>query len=162
MALLSHPNVVRVEEHLRECGFSSSVSILPDSTRTAQEAASALGVTVSQIGKSIVFAVAEKTVVIVLPGDRQVSLKLAEEYFGAPPAKLSGADVKARTGFPIGGVSPFGLPSDVHLVVDRACHEHDSLWVAAGIPHAVCSVKVSEWEAQGSVVFAELSEELCS
>lgn len=152
-----HPNVQRVQTALDASGVETLVRVLPDSTRSAQEAADALGVTVGQIGKSIVFGIPGKTVVAVLPGDRKVSLDRLNACFNATFGKLSGIEVKERTGYPIGGVSPLGLPDTVELVIDDSLNDYDDVWVAAGTPNAVVQITPVALQGITKALVAEIS-----
>lgn len=138
-----HPNARRVQEALRAGGSSAQVRELDGSTRTAAEAAEAVGVEVAQIAKSIVFVADGEPVVAVLSGvDRLDPDKLCR-LLGATRATRADADtVRAATGFPIGGVSPLGHAARV--VVDRALAAHGVLWAAAGTPNAVFPTSFDE------------------
>lgn len=131
----------RVQEFLDFAHANSNVRVLPDSTATAQEAANALGVPVSHIGKSIVFGSEADTIVAVICGDQRVSASALSEATGCPGLKsLKADDVRKRTGFVIGGVSPFALPAGVRIVVDGRLASLRECYVAAGHPKAVVHV----------------------
>ncbi|QPF73414.1 YbaK/EbsC family protein [Roseateles sp. DAIF2] len=111
--------------------------------RTSQEAADALGVSLGQIAKSVVFRrkADEQAVLVIASGDRRVDEKKLKEHTG--PLSRADADyVKARTGFSIGGVSPLGFapiegaPAPL-LFVDRELFRFDIIWAAAGHPNGV-------------------------
>src|SRR5438046_1558909 len=102
------PEAQRVQDFLTRSGSSSYVRFLPQSTATARDAANALGVSVNQIGKSIVFGSANETFVVVLCGDQKVDVDLLDLAVGRIGIKqLSAKEVKLRTGYIIGAVSPF-------------------------------------------------------
>jgi prolyl-tRNA editing enzyme YbaK/EbsC (Cys-tRNA(Pro) deacylase) len=128
----------RVARLLVEQGHPHPVQLLPDSARSAAEAASALGCEVAQIAKSIVFRRVADTapVVVVASGTNRVDEALVEQITG-PLSRADAAFVKEQTGYSIGGVSPFGLPDHVVVVVDRDLLALDRVWCAAGHPHAV-------------------------
>lgn len=127
-----------VEAFLRVQGSSATVVVLPESTATAQDAAHAVGAEARSIGKSIVFTDESVIVVAVVPGDESVSLESLRRITGLLRLrKASAKEVKDATGFPIGGVSPFGLPPNVRVVIDEKIAGLASCWVAAGNPKAV-------------------------
>jgi prolyl-tRNA editing enzyme YbaK/EbsC (Cys-tRNA(Pro) deacylase) len=128
-------------------GFGSSVkiSLLPESAATAIEAATALGVDVNRIGKSIVFGSPGSGVVGVLGGDRKVDIDAFRLVTGAASLrKLRAEEVKDLTGFPIGGVSPIGLPANIPVFVDLEFSKQGWCYVAAGHPHAVARIDIEE------------------
>ena len=153
-----HPNTERVQTALTSAGLDITVQHLPDTTHSAADAASALGVTEGQIGKSIAFDAEGKVVVVVLPGDRRVCTERLEAHLGVKIGKLPGKHVYERTGFPVGGVSPFALPDKVELVVDSALEEYGTVWVAAGTIYAVCEVEPAELIRATSARVASVSE----
>ena len=128
----------RVARLLVDQEYPHPVQMLPDSARSAAEAAAGLGCDVAQIAKSIVFRRTEDDapVVVIASGIKRVDEALVEQITG-PLGRADAAFVKERTGYSIGGVSPFGLPDDVVVVVDRDLLTHERLWCAAGHPHAV-------------------------
>src|SRR6516225_6134046 len=101
---------LRVQQFLFERGSAAVVRLLPETTATAQDAATSLGVPVSHIGKSIVFASKSVTIVAIACGDDRIdpdALAVAADVAGVKPMRA--AAVKESTGYAIGGVSPFGL-----------------------------------------------------
>jgi prolyl-tRNA editing enzyme YbaK/EbsC (Cys-tRNA(Pro) deacylase) len=131
----------RVQDFLSQKGSEAVVRLLPESTATALEAATALGVPVSHIGKSIVFDSEKGVVVAVVCGDQRVDtacLAAILEVVNLRPLRAEG--VKKETGFVIGGVSPFGLPPNVRIIVDARLKTLGRCYVAAGHPKAVVGV----------------------
>jgi D-alanine--poly(phosphoribitol) ligase subunit 1 len=125
-----------------ERGLDLVVRELPDSTRTADEAARALGCAKAQIVKSLVFR-EERTgrpVVVLASGVNRVDEAVLAERLGGPVAKADAGYVKERTGFAIGGVPPFGHREPVELFVDEDLLAFDEVWAAAGTPHAVVRI----------------------
>ena len=128
----------RVAEALRMAGHPHAPVMLDDAARTAQQAADALGVTVGQIAKSIIFRRRQDdvAVLVITSGDRRVDEKKVAALVG----KIGRADaefVKARTGFTIGGVSPVGHATPPVTLIDRELFRFDEIWAAAGHPHGV-------------------------
>jgi prolyl-tRNA editing enzyme YbaK/EbsC (Cys-tRNA(Pro) deacylase) len=131
-----HPTAAKVQERLRERGLEVDVVDLPDSTRTAAEAAEACGCELGQIVKSLVFVIDEQPTMVLCAGDRRVSAIDGE------PA--SAEIVRAATGFSIGGVPPLGHDTDLPTIFDESLRRFDRVWCAAGTPHAVFETGVDE------------------
>jgi prolyl-tRNA editing enzyme YbaK/EbsC (Cys-tRNA(Pro) deacylase) len=132
-----HPTAQRFQDRLRDLGLDADVQELADSTRTAQEAAAAVGVEVGQIVKSLVFVDEHGPVLCLCAGDRRVDpAKLGP---GARQAK--GNEVRDATGFAIGGVPPLGHDRPVRTVVDASLRRFETVWCAGGTPHAVFPVQ---------------------
>lgn len=128
----------RVADLLASLGHDQPVVILPSSGKTSAEAAAGLGCTVAQIAKSIVFRrlADDAAVVVIASGGHRVDAQKVAALVG-PLGKADADFVKARTGYSIGGVSPVGQPGDVTLLIDESLLAFDTLWAAAGHPHAV-------------------------
>lgn len=133
--------VQRVAALLQARGHAHAPVMLDDAARTAQQAADALGVSVGQIAKSIVFRrkLDDAAVLVVTSGDQRVDEKKVEALVcgGKRLGRADAAFVKARTGFSIGGVAPLAHATPVVTLVDRSLFRFDELWAAAGHPHAV-------------------------
>ncbi len=133
-----HPNVARVSAALAAAGATGEPTLLEDSTRTAAEAASALGVVPGQIASSIVFAADGEPLLVLTSGAHRVDVSKVATLLGADKVKRPDADfVRTHTGFPIGGVPPLGHPQPLRTLVDTALAQYDVVWAAAGHPHAV-------------------------
>jgi prolyl-tRNA editing enzyme YbaK/EbsC (Cys-tRNA(Pro) deacylase) len=132
-----HPTAARVQERLRECGLEISVTVLPDSARTAVEAAAAVGCELGQIVKSLVFFDGEEPVIVLCAGDRRV----ADKQLGLRAARAE--EARTATGFAIGGIPPLAHEQSLRTLVDRSLRRFDSVWCAAGTPHAVFEVETS-------------------
>jgi prolyl-tRNA editing enzyme YbaK/EbsC (Cys-tRNA(Pro) deacylase) len=127
---------VKVQERLAARGLDVEVRVLPDSTRTAAEAAIACGCEVGQIVKSLVFVVDGAPTMILCAGDRRVTA-----IDGRP---ASADEVRAATGFAIGGVPPLGHETTLPTIVDESLRRFDRVWCAAGTPHAVFEAGIEE------------------
>lgn len=132
-----HRNAVRIQDLLRELGMTGEVRQLADSTRTAREAADALGVPVGAICSSLVFLIDGEPLLVLTSGAHRVDTALLGETLGGSITRADADAVRAATGQPIGGVAPVGHPAPLRTVVDVALREFDEVWAAAGHPHAV-------------------------
>lgn len=129
----------RVQEVLDAHGITAQVVELPDSTRTAQEAAKAIGCDVAQIVKSLVFKTRaeERPVLILTSGSNRVDVKKVGRVLEEPIVKANAAFVRERTGFAIGGVPPVGHIESPIVLIDEDLLQHGEIWAAAGTPFAV-------------------------
>ena len=128
-----HPNVARVTQAARDAGLELEVRKFPEGTKTAQDAADAIGVAVGQIVKSLVFGVDDEIVMALVSGVNQLDeKKLAAAAGGAKCKRVDADAVRAATGFPIGGVPPFGHSTQLRVFVDPDLLQYDEVWAAAG------------------------------
>ena len=129
----------RVAAALRACGHSHAPLWLEVAARTSQEAADALGVTVGQIAKSVVFRRKSdaRAVLVVASGDRRVDEKKVAALVGGAIGRADAEFVKARTGFSIGGVAPLAHAEPALTLIDRELYRFDAIWAAAGHPNGV-------------------------
>src|SRR5262245_24641921 len=136
----------RVQQALSAAGISARIMQLPQSTRTASDAAVAIGCRVEQIAKSLVFRRADsnRPVLIIASGPNRVDEQLASSYLKASIAKADADFVRSATGFAIGGVPPVGHDVPVETLIDEDLLQFDTIWAAAGTPHAVFSVDPEE------------------
>jgi prolyl-tRNA editing enzyme YbaK/EbsC (Cys-tRNA(Pro) deacylase) len=128
-----HPTAAKVQERLSERGLDVDVVDLPDSTRTAAEAAEACGCELGQIVKSLVFVFEGRPTMVLCAGDRRVT-----RVDGEPATPQQ---VREATGFSIGGVPPIGHDSDLPTIVDESLRRFNRVWCAAGTPNAVFEVE---------------------
>ncbi len=124
-----HPTAAKVQERLAARGLVIEVQVLPDSTRTAAEAALACGCELGQIVKSLVFVVEGAPTMVLCAGDRRVTA------LDGRPAVAD--EARAATGFAIGGIPPLGHDTDLPTIVDESLRRFERVWCAAGTPHAV-------------------------
>lgn len=139
-------SVDRVAAALDEVGLGGRSRELPESTRTAAEAAAALGCEVGQIVKSLVFRLAttDEAVLVLAAGSSRVDVGQLSALIGASVEQASGAFVRERTGFAIGGVAPVGLTTPVRTYVERGVLAWPRVWAAAGSPRTVFDVTPEE------------------
>jgi prolyl-tRNA editing enzyme YbaK/EbsC (Cys-tRNA(Pro) deacylase) len=133
-----HPTALKLQERLHGRGLDVQVRVLPDSTRTAIDAAAACGCELGQIVKSLVFVVGGQPTMVLCAGDRRVDT--ASLGVGARPAKAD--EVREATGFSIGGVPPLGHERELPTLVDVSLRRFRQVWCAAGTPHAVFEVEL--------------------
>ncbi|MET9681790.1 YbaK/EbsC family protein [Streptomyces coeruleorubidus] len=133
-----HP---RFAEALRELGIQDlvrQVRRFPEATRTAAEAAAALGCELSQICKSLIFAADGVPVLVLMDGASRVDVELVRKELGVDKVTRAKADVvRETTGYAIGGVPPFGHRTRTRVLADRSLLGHDVVWAAAGTPYTV-------------------------
>ena len=133
------PSAQKVQDALSTLGLSLQVVELPGSTRTAVEAAQAVGCQVGQIVKSLVFKTkrSEKPVLVIASGQNRVDEKKIEALIGEPLGKADAEFVRQQTGFVIGGVPPVGHTTRLQTYIDEDLLQYQEIWAAAGTPHAV-------------------------
>jgi Cys-tRNA(Pro) deacylase len=128
-----HPNVSRVVSAAKERGLEINTKRFPEGTKTAADAAAAIGVTVGQIVKSLVFGVDGEVVMALVSGSNQLDeKKLAHAAGGTKCARVDADAVREATGYPIGGVPPFGHSTQLRVFVDPDLLQYDEVWAAAG------------------------------
>jgi len=129
----------RVQEVLRNQGLDCEVLELPQSTRSAKEAAEAVGCAVAQIAKSIVFRTREtqRPILVIASGPNRINEARISELIAEPIEKADAEFVKKRTGFSIGGVAPVGHTERPQIFIDEDLFKYQEIWAAAGTPHAV-------------------------
>lgn len=135
----------RVAALLAAQGHAHAPVFLDVAARTAQEAADALGITLGQIAKSVVFRrkLDEVAVLVVTSGDQRVDERKVAALVGAV-GRADADFVKARTGFTIGGVAPVGHLEPPVLLIDRELFRFDEIWAAAGHPNGVFRLSPDE------------------
>ena len=129
----------RVQAALSAAGLEAEVREFPASTRTAEEAAAAIGCAVAQIAKSLIFrgATSGRSVLVVASGANRVAEGKVAALIGEPLEKANAAFVRAMTGYAIGGVPPVGHEVPPVTVIDEELLQLDEIWAAAGTPNAV-------------------------
>jgi Cys-tRNA(Pro) deacylase len=134
-------SVERVKIALEGLVLPSEIQELPQSTRTAVEAAEAVQCSVGQIVKSLVFSTDDDQPLLILTsGSNQVNEKLVGSYLDQKIHFATPEFVRQQTGFAIGGVSPYGLKKKIPIYIDRDLMQYVQIWVAAGSTHAVFSI----------------------
>lgn len=146
MSPLANASVRRVQAALEAAGSPARVVALEATARTAEDAARALGVAVGQIVKTLVFLVGGRPVVALVAGDRRCRAEALGPALGLAGAveRADAAAVRAATGFAIGGVAPLGHPAPLPCAIDASLSRFETLWAAAGHPHAVFGTSRAE------------------
>jgi len=141
----SQSSVDRVRASLAAHGFEApDVREFTASTATATDAAAAIGTSVGRIVKSLVFLAGEQPILVLASGPNRVDLDKVSRLLGKPIARANADQVKALTGFSIGGVPPVGHAEHLATLVDRDLLQYDEVWAAAGTPKAVFAISPSE------------------
>jgi prolyl-tRNA editing enzyme YbaK/EbsC (Cys-tRNA(Pro) deacylase) len=137
------PSAQRVQEALAAHGLGLEVREFPASTRTAEDAAAAIGCTVAQIAKSLIFRgkSSDRPVLVIASGANRVDEKKISALIGEKIGKADADFVRTRTGFAIGGVPPVGHLEAPITVIDRDLLALEEIWAAAGTPNAVFRLK---------------------
>jgi prolyl-tRNA editing enzyme YbaK/EbsC (Cys-tRNA(Pro) deacylase) len=134
-------SVDRVRAALAAAGHPDTITEFPDGTRTAADAAAAIGCAVAQIAKSIVFRAGERAVVVIASGANRVDAARVAAALGVAVKRADAAFVRDRTGFAIGGVAPLGHLAPPLLLFDRDLLALHPIWAAAGSPSHVFSTE---------------------
>ena len=134
-----HPTALRTAQLLRDAGIRTQVVEFEQPTRTSAEAAAAIGCSVAEIAKSVVFRGKDsgQAIVVVASGDNRVSEAKVAGLVGEPLARADADFVRAATGYAIGGVAPIGHAQPVKLVLDEDLRRFETVWAAAGTPFSV-------------------------
>jgi prolyl-tRNA editing enzyme YbaK/EbsC (Cys-tRNA(Pro) deacylase) len=139
-----HSNAQRVQDELRRAGSPAEVVELSDSARTAAEAAVAIGTTVAQIAKSLVFSAGDATVLVIASGINRVSVEKVGALVGATIRRADPDTVRRATGYPVGGVPPVAHATPTTVLIDEDLTPFDEVWASAGTPHAVFKATADE------------------
>ncbi len=130
----------RFEAWLATTDHGVTVKQFPQGTRTAADAAQAVGCDVAQIVKSLVFVASGKPVVALVSGANRLDEERLAEVAGRPVTKADAETARAATGYAIGGVPPFGHATPVRVFMDRDLLDHTVVWAAAGRPDSVFEI----------------------
>lgn len=139
-----HPSAQRVAAAAAALGLSIDVVTFGESTRTAEQAAAAIGCAVGQIVKSLVFTVREEPVIALMSGENMLDTRKLAAICGVGRKQVERANadtVRAATGFAIGGVPPFGYTASPAVFIDRDLTQYEVIWAAAGTPNTVFAIR---------------------
>ncbi|MFI0988844.1 YbaK/EbsC family protein [Streptomyces exfoliatus] len=154
---LAHPQFAAA---LQELGLDVEVRRFPEDTRTAQQAAEAIGCEVAEIVKSLIFAADGVPVLVLMDGASRVDVERVRRELCA--AKVTRADprvVRETTGYAIGGVPPFGHRTRTRVLADRGILDHDVVWAAAGTPRTVFAMDPKSLVAHAGGVLVDVREQ---
>ena len=139
--LLNKEPVKRVIEALSRFNENLKVKILEKTARTAKEAANALNCEEGAIVKSLVFKTETEFLVCLISGDNRCSLNKLKKVISKKDVSMASADdVKAQTGFTIGGVSPVGHINDLDIIIDKTLGRFQIVYAAAGHPNSIFKI----------------------
>lgn len=155
-----HPTALRTLQLLHEAGLATRVVEFEQPTRTSAEAAAAIGCTVAEIAKSIVFRGKESglAVVVVASGDNRVSEAKVAAQVGEALARADADFVRNATGYAIGGVAPVGHAQPVKLLLDRDLKRFDTVWAAAGTPFSVFPLSPAQLQTLTDAEWADIRQ----
>ena len=144
-----HPTALRTAQLLHDAGVDAQVVEFEQPTRTSAEAAVAIGCSVAEIAKSIVFRGANsgRAVVVVASGDNRVNEAKVAAAVGEPLLRADAEFVRAATGYAIGGVAPIGHAQPVLLLLDADLRRFATVWAAAGTPYSVFPLRPDQLRA---------------
>lgn len=159
--ILEKSAVKRVAAAMDELSIKGPITVLGESARTAQDAASALGIEVGQIASSLIFKTPdEKVLLIITSGRHRVDTDLVARTLGYEELlRVDAAFVKDFSGFSIGGVSPIGWMKKADItLIDQALNDYPIIWAAAGHPHGVFPTSFAELIAATSATPTKVGE----
>ena len=136
--------IERVRAALQEKGVNTQIVEFEQSTRTAQEAAEAIGTSVGQIVKSLVFVAGGQPFLALVSGANQADTDKLGALMGAPVERADARTVREATGFAIGGVPPVGHITPLVTFIDEDLLQYDEVYAAAGTPHAIFRITPAE------------------
>ncbi|MFF5101470.1 YbaK/EbsC family protein [Streptomyces sp. NPDC000134] len=159
MTTAVHPRFADALTALGLAALTEEVRAFPEATRTAAEAAAAIGCELSQICKSLIFAADGVPVLVLMDGASRVDVELVRKELGAQRVTRAEADVvRETTGYAIGGVPPFGHRTRTRVLADRSLLAHDIVWAAAGTPDSVFPMAPRDLVAHAGATLADVRE----
>lgn len=145
MGQTEHASVIKCRKEFIRLGVLGEIIKTTESARTAQEAADALGVSVGQIVKSLIFKADGEAVMVIASGRNRIDTDKLAKALAVEKIDKADADlVRAATGFAIGGVPPFGLATKMRVLLDPTLQQYQVVWAAAGHPYYVFPTEYSE------------------
>ncbi|NJN53876.1 MAG: YbaK/EbsC family protein [Anaerolineae bacterium] len=156
-----HPSAQKVADAAQELGLNIEIVEFAQTTRTAQEAAEAIGCTVAQIVKSLCFEVSGGAVMCLVSGANQLDEKKLAALCGVSRKQVQRASaelVKEQTGFSIGGVPPFGHTRPLPIYIDADLLQFEIIWAAAGTPFAVFAISPTTLQTASKGTVADLKK----
>ena len=156
-----HPTALRTQRLLAEAGIATAVVEFEQPTRTSAEAAAAIGCTVAEIAKSVVFRAkpSGQAVVVVASGDNRVCEDKVSRLVGERLGRANADFVREATGYVIGGVSPLGHANPVKVVLDADLRRFTTIWAAAGTPFSVFPLAPEQLVAITGATWADIRQD---
>lgn len=156
-----HPTALRTQRLLAEAGIDTRVVEFEQPTRTSAEAAAAIGCTVAEIAKSVVFRAKQSgsAVVVVASGGNRVCEDKVARLVGEKLGRADADFVREATGYAIGGVSPLGYAGPVTLLLDADLQRFARIWAAAGTPFSVFPLTPGQLSALTGASWADIRQE---
>jgi prolyl-tRNA editing enzyme YbaK/EbsC (Cys-tRNA(Pro) deacylase) len=149
----------RFADAARERGLEVEIHHWPEGTRTAADAAAAVGCDVAQIVKSLVLVADDEPVVVLTSGANRVDTVAVGRVLAARSVRMAdAAQARTATGFAIGGTPPFGYPEPLRVLIDRDLLEHDEVWAAAGTPDTTFPVEPTALRDAAGAEVADFAE----
>jgi prolyl-tRNA editing enzyme YbaK/EbsC (Cys-tRNA(Pro) deacylase) len=155
-----HPTAVRVAQLLRDAGLEGNVVEFEQPTRTSADAAAAIGCSVAEIAKSIVFrgVTSGQAVIVVASGTNRVSEEKVAAKVGEKLARADADFVRTATGYVIGGVAPVGHAQPVKLLLDEDLRQFATVWAAAGTPFTVFPIQPDDLPRLTNAAWADVRQ----
>ncbi|CBG72398.1 putative nucleotide-binding protein [Streptomyces scabiei 87.22] len=156
---MAHPRFAEALTGLGLGELHARIRRFPEATRTAAEAAAALGCELSEICKSLIFAADGVPVLVLMDGASRVDLEAVRRELGATKVTRARADVvRETTGYAIGGVPPFGHRTRTRVLADRSLLDHPTVWAAAGTPYTVFPMAPATLIAHAGATLVDVRE----
>jgi len=157
----THPTALRLQRQLADAGVPAQVVEFEQPTRTSAEAAEAIGCTVAEIAKSVVFRTKPggQAVVVVASGDHRVDEDKVARLVGEKIGRANADFVREATGYVIGGVAPIGHATPVRLLLDAGLRRFARVWAAAGTPFSVFPLTPAELARITGADWADVRED---
>jgi prolyl-tRNA editing enzyme YbaK/EbsC (Cys-tRNA(Pro) deacylase) len=152
------PSAQKVEAALARHGLPSEIVTTPQTARTAEDAASSLGVVVGRIVKSLVFTCDGEPVLALVSGPNRLDPAKLERLAGGTVERADAALVREATGFAIGGVPPLGHAQELRTFCDGDLLQYETVWAAAGTPHTVFEVRPDALVRAAGATVADLKQ----
>ena len=157
--LINKEPVKRVIETLNKFNKNLKVQILEKTARTAKEAANALNCEEGAIVKSLVFKSETGFLICLVSGDKRCSLNKLKKVISKKDVSMASADdVKAQTGFTIGGVSPVGHINELNIIIDKTLERFQIVYAAAGHPNSIFKIDISKLKDLTEGKFEDIAE----
>ncbi len=150
-------SVEKIRKFIEEHKIPVELIILKESTKTSQMAANALGCSIAEIAKSIV-VICNEPIVVVISGDKRVDLDKLSKMFNCKARMADPDTVRESTGFPVGGVPPFGHDKPIQVLIDKSIERFKIVYAAGGSPNSIIKVPVDVLKQITNGIIVDVSE----